>query len=92
MIELVDYVDCDTGTRVSETSTESVVAISKRGGGLEVLQIDDITAMKWESPKLTLLVVESVLMDFKEADAQQAFIKLQKLGMPIDESLGKVRW
>ena len=91
MLELEEYVDRETETRCSEFSSDSRIAILKLGN-LEVIEIDDITAMKWESRKLTLLIIGAVLMDFKDVDARQAFNSLRKLGIPIDMSLGKIPW
>ncbi|MEZ5323729.1 MAG: hypothetical protein R3F19_01480 [Verrucomicrobiales bacterium] len=62
-----------------------------RFGRPEVLLIDDITAMRWEAPKLTLLIVENILMDFNGPDARQCFNELQRFGIPIDHRLGSAR-
>ena len=52
----------------------------------------EITSIKWEPPKLTLLLFDSVLVDFGDSDAEQAFQTLSDWGIRRDDTLGTARY
>ena len=81
---------CVTPALAQAVSSLRSVTILKSGKPIP-LEVSDIIALKWARPKLTILLFESVLVDFQDRDAEAAFLLLKNEGIPVDESLGKVR-
>ncbi|MGK0185604.1 MAG: hypothetical protein ACI9R3_001382 [Verrucomicrobiales bacterium] len=65
----------------------ATIRITKSGIPVDI-EISEITAVKWDCPILTILLFETILMEFKDSDAESAFAELSRVGIPTDSSLG----
>ena len=77
-------VDIRSSVHQEETGT---ISITKSGIPVE-LEISEITGLKWNPPILTIVRFDTILMDFKAADAEWAYEELSRAGIPTDSSLG----